>query len=717
MKIVSIDALKKFDVNADSAIKRSELAKIDTDGIKGLSTAELNAAGIDAADHDMVRQIYQTHENDPNKVLFKIQDLRSAKNIFDFINNNFKKLDTDGDGWISATDLEKIYNSSTFTTDAEREMLDTLIAHIEDLEEYSNDEWFDENDGITLEDAKAFMNEALANPEDPTINKITRWTINPAYNIARQMTDFVKNNFSKLDTDKDGWISSENLEDALKSGNFTSSSDREMIIKLKSCIEDLEEYSNDEWGDENDGITLKDMEAFVHEAAKNPNDAIIEQITRKTGKNINRSVVNLPTNVYNTIINLNWQKITAKEAITIINEISKGGVTLAESDLLDEIIDGDWKFTAYEAGSTNNKTIWFNMTSQGIEELKKFRDAQIQSSRLDASKAINTSIPDTATKDGILSPRAKAIEILNKMGDDLTALKGLEKMILEKKLTTAMIDQLYKIATELRHDDFATHGISGKDLLTETIDMIANPGMTIRQGWGKGTCGACTMQYLFVLKEPEKALKILEGLTSKQGKATLENGSEFVLPRNSIPGDNSGRTHVDRLFQSAIMNDASLFSWLASYDNPSDDGGFWAVIGGDSAISLSGFADLYSRLKGSEYTSVSCYMYGESDVGEKIQQAIKNGEEVPVLSTFGWNKVLGIIIPIISSVPNLHWLTVKNIKYDTDGKPVNVILRNPQVEDTGGSNPNRTGRGDNIIEMPYSEFLKILDGAVMPQNK
>jgi hypothetical protein len=67
--------------------------------------------------------------------------------------------------------------------------------------------------------------------------------------------------FDRVDTDDDGFLSKSELSDALHSRSYTGH-DAAAVAVLFENRRDLEELSNDEWGDENDGITKADLAAF-----------------------------------------------------------------------------------------------------------------------------------------------------------------------------------------------------------------------------------------------------------------------------------------------------------------------------------------------------------------------------------------------------------------------------------------------------------------------
>jgi hypothetical protein len=161
------------------------------------------------------------------------------------------------------------------------------------------------------------------------------------------------------------------------------------------------------------------------------------------------------------------------------------------------------------------------------------------------------------------------------------------------------------------------------------------------------------------------------------------------------------------LFQSAIMNRASLMHWFFDYDNKSDHGDFGSAISGNSTILLGGFASLYQDITGEPDHSVYTMLGGSSGLADRIAAEVGRRHDVPVLFAgfAGW--------------PNFHWLTVEKVNYGADGKPANVYLRNPWgAADDGSGSPPRwlLPEGGGRIGMKWSDFVSDLEGAVVPNG-
>lgn len=67
--------------------------------------------------------------------------------------------------------------------------------------------------------------------------------------------------FPRLDGDSDGFLSSSEIDDAVTDDSYVGP-DAAVVATLNQLSSELEELSNDEWGDENDGVTLADLQAY-----------------------------------------------------------------------------------------------------------------------------------------------------------------------------------------------------------------------------------------------------------------------------------------------------------------------------------------------------------------------------------------------------------------------------------------------------------------------
>src|SRR5262249_46635538 len=92
---------------------------------------------------------------------------------------------------------------------------------------------------------------------------------------AAELNEVFDKNFTRLDKDKDGFVSKDEIDRAMKDPDYKGK-DAQMLAVLKDKREDLEKLSNDEVGRENSGITRKDM-AEVSRLAEKSNKTASEK--------------------------------------------------------------------------------------------------------------------------------------------------------------------------------------------------------------------------------------------------------------------------------------------------------------------------------------------------------------------------------------------------------------------------------------------------------
>jgi len=398
------------------------------------------------------------------------------------------------------------------------------------------------------------------------------------------------------------------------------------------------------------------------------------------------------------------------------NELNYTDVFEVMNKLEENKVEGNNQKHLEELSKLNDTGFNTRILSQGAE----FRDRDAWNTlKTHQSESVRVSFADQVQRSSLsakidnsnLSSAEKEIakSVLSRVSDE--NLEKFDKLLTDGTLSkrdsqgVTVLENLNKIASTERNENLGKNNISAEQILNQTIVDLANP-LSISQGSGKGTCGACTMQYMLLRNDPAEFTKMVEGLTGKEGSVTLRDGKKLTLPENSIPRDSSQRKDLDRMIQSAIMNEANLMG--LDYDNPSDDGGFIAVLGGNSAIPVGKFQELYQSITGRPMDDPSCYLWGEGDVGSRIQDAVARGEDVPVMLSYG-------------GAVDFHWLTVQDIKYDQNGKPESVTLRNPwghdrNVAEGAEEKPPRKHLGNGLIEMKWSDFQSCLNGAVIPKD-
>ncbi len=178
---------------------------------------------------------------------------------FDYAQKNFDKLDGNGDGFISAAEIDGYIKAQGGKLNAdELEKLDYLKKNISQIEDYSNDEWGFENDGITRHDlikAKEADGTDQMAAGKPACDAVA------ATGDLRPALDYAGKNFDKLDADKDGFITADEIDKYTRANKDSlTPQDIANLRALKEKVGKVEDQSNDEWGWENNGITRKDID-------------------------------------------------------------------------------------------------------------------------------------------------------------------------------------------------------------------------------------------------------------------------------------------------------------------------------------------------------------------------------------------------------------------------------------------------------------------------
>ncbi len=92
--------------------------------------------------------------------------------------------------------------------------------------------------------------------------------------IGRSELAYANENFNTLDDDNNDYVTGDEIDSYLsENAGSTTESDAAKLRDLSAQVGNLEEGSNDEIGDENDGFTRKDLEAAASEMADTLRDA------------------------------------------------------------------------------------------------------------------------------------------------------------------------------------------------------------------------------------------------------------------------------------------------------------------------------------------------------------------------------------------------------------------------------------------------------------
>ena len=105
---------------------------------------------------------------------------------------------------------------------------------------------------------------------------------------SKDLNDLVELNFDRIDSDGNGYLSKDEINAAVVNPCFKGK-DAQMVAALHERQEDLEEMSDDEFGDEDDGITREDMTAFNEMVQKAEKDESESKLVRQIDGMLNRA--------------------------------------------------------------------------------------------------------------------------------------------------------------------------------------------------------------------------------------------------------------------------------------------------------------------------------------------------------------------------------------------------------------------------------------------
>jgi Ca2+-binding EF-hand superfamily protein len=173
------------------------------------------------------------------------EPLMDTEGVKAVMEKHFDRIDKDRDGYLSQTELDKAMEDKCITG-KDAQVLAAVREHREPLQDMSDDEIGFENDGITRND----------------FSEIDRQTRDRRQSLKQtdRVCDHTAEAFDKLDSDRDGFLTTSEVDKALADPSLASE-DREKLESLKSLYEILQSSANDEWGIESKGVSRADLDA------------------------------------------------------------------------------------------------------------------------------------------------------------------------------------------------------------------------------------------------------------------------------------------------------------------------------------------------------------------------------------------------------------------------------------------------------------------------
>lgn len=154
----TVQSLRSIDSNNNGVTVQELRDRVDSDHDGSISAAEATARGIDANDVSAINTAYRAHASEPNAMVFDLASL-NRQSASQTMLNVFARIDGDHDGYLSRSELNSALHNSSFTG-RDAAAVAAMNKYVGDIEEYSNDEIGDENDGITRADLQAFVRES-----------------------------------------------------------------------------------------------------------------------------------------------------------------------------------------------------------------------------------------------------------------------------------------------------------------------------------------------------------------------------------------------------------------------------------------------------------------------------------------------------------------------------------------------------------------------------
>lgn len=238
-------------------------------------------------------------------------------------------------------------------------------------------------------------------------------------------------------------------------------------------------------------------------------------------------------------------------------------------------------------------------------------------------------------------------------------------------------------------------------VVSELLANLHNPGEINQRN--RGTCTVTTIEYFHASQQPSDYTRLVKELIGSEGKAHFQSGEVCWTNPTGLGEDNSGRSSVDRIYQSSMMQAA--YKGIALYNNHNDS--FWTR-GWTRQFRDSG---LFSHQSGylmeqvlGKPTVVMEYEGNRKRFEADMIRALNLGQTVFV--AMAWH-------PDPNDRDSNHALAVEKIE---NGK---VYLRNPWGDgEKGGDNgpPRELVDDKGRVVVSQDDFFAHLKGAIRPER-
>jgi hypothetical protein len=234
----------------------------------------------------------------------------------------------------------------------------------------------------------------------------------------------------------------------------------------------------------------------------------------------------------------------------------------------------------------------------------------------------------------------------------------------------------------------------------ELVGNIAQPGNTNQRA--RGTCAPTSVEYLHAKNQPSDYARTVTGLLSEKGDVRMNNGDIMHRNASGLGPDNSGRTSVDRIYQSSMMDyaDGDKLTYNNATDQHVDANGkdhHQGMFSSEKQRALDAITGQHNDVTGWDNNNTGVFGIRRFTLERDMMHELHEGRNPSV--SMVWDKNPG-------ARDANHALTVDRIDGDY------VYLRNPWGNDEkGGSNgPPREVVDPNtgLVRMKKDDFYSRL---------
>lgn len=165
--------------------------------------------------------------------------------LYSLLSSKFEALDLNHNQVLDKNEVQFGAQTQTLTP-AQGLMMVSLVKNLEYFQHRHNDSFFEFGQMVTMNDMREFHS--------------LQARVTSEIKAARGLESLGSSKFAAIDRDNDGFLTITELDQY--SNSTKNSKEKDSIAFAKAKFNELEEASNDEWFDEDDGITRADLTKF-----------------------------------------------------------------------------------------------------------------------------------------------------------------------------------------------------------------------------------------------------------------------------------------------------------------------------------------------------------------------------------------------------------------------------------------------------------------------